>query len=54
MNIKRILTGLLALVVVLVGAVVLTPFIMNFEEMRGAIEAEAEKAIRPTPGPMSA
>ena len=43
MNIKRILTGLLALVVVLVGAVVLTPFIMNFEEMRGPIEAEAEK-----------
>ncbi len=44
MNIKMILIGLLASVVVVVVAGVVTPFYMDLEELRGPIEAEAEKA----------
>ncbi len=44
MNIKKILIGLLASVVVVVVAGVVTPFYMDLEELRGPIEAEAEKA----------
>ena len=44
MKIKRIVTGLLALAVVLVIAVVAIPLAMDIEKLRGIIEAEAEKA----------
>ena len=44
MKIKWILTGLLALVVAVVVAGVAVLSTMEFEELRGVIEAEAEKA----------